>query len=84
MATWQSSESTDPNSQAGDPQFTNTGTGDFTLDAGSPCVDNGVAPASLPTNVYATFTSRFGMSIEVDKAGNARTQGTTDIGAFEQ
>jgi hypothetical protein len=54
---------------------------DFHLQAGSPAIDHGLAPASLSVNVYDVFYQRYGISIERDIEDAART-GTWEIGPY--
>ena len=62
-----------------DPLFINAGSADFHLAAGSPARN-----AGLTHSAYATFTTLYGLSIEVDKDHVTRPQdGSWDIGAFE-
>ena len=42
LAAWQSATGQEPNGIAQNPLFTNLGTGDLTLQSGSPCIDHGV------------------------------------------
>jgi hypothetical protein len=63
----------------GDPKMVSPATGDFRLQAGSPAVD-----AGIPSPAYEAFSSRYGLSIDVDHGGQARPAGQAwDIGAFE-
>jgi parallel beta-helix repeat protein len=61
------------------PQFLSAASGDFRLNASSPAVNAGVASA-----VYAGYQGVYGVSIAVDRAGQARPAGGGwDIGAYE-
>ena len=63
----------------GDPLFVNAASADFHLTASSPARN-----AGLTHSAYATFTTLYGLSIEVDKDRVTRPQeGSWDIGAFE-
>jgi len=61
------------------PQFVNASAGDFRLTSNSPAVN-----AGIQSTVYSGFQSVFGVSIAVDRAGQARPAGGAwDIGAYE-
>jgi hypothetical protein len=61
----------------GDPMF--VGGGDYSLQAGSPAIDNGTV-----SEVYQKFYDLYGINISVDCVGAARPQGGGwDIGAYE-
>jgi len=62
------------------PLFTNAGTREYTLQAGSPAVGAGATTDSA----YDTFLSRYGLSIQVDRAAVARPISAWDIGAHER
>ena len=82
LASWQSATSNSVNDQYGDPLFTDpVTTRDFTLQAGSPCIDSSAEAA-----VYDLFFTNYGLSIKFDEAGNARpaTSGDWDRGALER
>lgn len=81
IAAWQAATSNSVGDQFGDPLFTNAGTSDFTLQAGSPCLNN-----SDEDLAYALFTTIFELAIKVDHAANDRpvTPGNWDRGAFER
>jgi hypothetical protein len=66
----------------GDPLFTNTATGDFTLLSGSPARDTG--SATLIDTLEALYLSTFGVNLSRDYAGNARpVNAIYDMGAYE-
>lgn len=69
------------NSLSGDnPDFVDAPNADFNLDPGSPCVDTG----TLASAAYDSYEAFFGVSIQVDRAGIDRPQGSeNDIGAYE-
>lgn len=84
LAAWQSATSNSVGDQYGDPLFTSPGitaTEDFTLQAGSPCIDS-----SAKSSAYATFETEFGFSITVDNEDNARPSVSSDYdrGALEK
>ena len=61
------------------PQFANAGAGDFRIGSNSPAVNAGIQSAA-----YAGFQGVFGVSIAVDRQGQARPAGGAwDIGAYE-
>lgn len=64
----------------GDPLFVNAGAADFRLQAASPAIDICTRP-----NVYNTFQSLTGLSLDYDFAGNVRpvVAGDWDAGAYE-
>ena len=69
-----------PNSQSGDPLFTNAAGDDFTLQSGSPAIDQ-----NKESPIYDKFFTDFGISIEVDYNGDPRNVGGGwDMGAFER
>lgn len=66
----------------GDPLFVSSS--DLKLQSGSPAKDTGTASTSLYSDVFATFTSAYGLSIAKDIAGTTRPQNSLwDIGAYE-
>jgi len=67
IAAWNTASGEDANSQSGDPLFTTNGT-DFTLQLGSPCINQGTVIAEIP---------------QVDILGNAIV-GLPDMGCFEK
>jgi hypothetical protein len=61
------------------PQFVNAGSGDFRIGSSSPAVNAGIQSV-----VYSGFQGVFGVSIAVDRQGQARPAGGAwDIGAYE-
>jgi len=61
-----------------DPLFVSPSTGDFHLQSGSPAKTAGVR-----SDVYTTFSTLYGISIDVDFDGNARPPTNRSLGAFE-
>lgn len=62
-----------------DPRFVNLAEKNFQLANDSPAIN-----AGIPTDVYATFLSRYGIDISKDTQGIPRPQGGAfDIGAYE-
>lgn len=67
-----------------DPLLVNPASNIFRLNTGSPAIGSGIAAASLTVDVYALFTTNYGLDIKKDIAGTTRPQETTwDIGAYE-
>lgn len=66
----------------GNPQFTDAGANDFTIQSNSDAID---ASYSSDESIYNTFFTNYGESIKFDKAGNARpsTFADWDLGAYE-
>lgn len=63
-----------------DPLYTNAAARDYTLQAGSPAIDQLVANAA-----YQRFEDEYGMDIRQDRDGTVRPQGPSwDIGAYER
>ncbi len=82
LATLRSSTDQGDNDVEGDPLFTNTATGDFTLLSGSPARDTG--SATLIDTLEALYLSTFGVNLSRDYAGNARpVNAIYDMGAYE-
>jgi hypothetical protein len=80
LAQFQSRTGKGENSTTSTPIFVNLGSNNFNLAIG----DTAAKDAGAVSDVYATFNSLYGLSIQKDKAGTSRPQGSAwDIGAYE-
>ncbi len=80
LATFAAARNQEANRVVADPLFTAEATHDYTLQAASPAIDNGVVAAA-----YQTFYDRYGIDIRKDIAGTVRPQiNVWDIGAYER
>lgn len=79
LSAFQSGSGKGQNSLSTNPLLTDPGNNNFTLQSTSLAKDSGVLHSA-----YATFFSRYGISISKDYTGSARPQGPAfDMGAYE-
>lgn len=82
LAAWQAGTPEGDHDVEADPDFTNAGSGDFTLQSGSPAINAG--DGTLIDTLEALYFSIFGVSIAFDRNGTPRPyEGSYDIGAYE-
>ena len=89
LAAFQSGESQAANGVSGTPDFVTesvvAGTADFDITATSDAINAGSITAPNGVNVFDVFLARYGVDIEQDILGRARTYGASpDIGAYER